>query len=307
MDTHEWALVIFTVLAQMSVGAFVVLGIVHFFASRKAGLEEADRLSTRALLAIGPTLALAGVASFFHLGNPANAPQAINNIATSWMSREIALVLAFSVLGAVFAFMQWRKLATATVRSALAVVTAVVGLVMVYAMSHIYMLNTMPSWNTLATPLQFFATTFLLGSLAVGAAFVANYAYVKRSEPACAETQCTLLRSSVRWIALASIVLLGIELIAAPLQLAFLSASGVPAGAASVAMTYNSFGMLLGLRLALAFIGAGVFALFLYRNSLTGGREQTLGVLVYSAFILVLSAEVMGRFIFYATHIKIGI
>jgi anaerobic dimethyl sulfoxide reductase subunit C (anchor subunit) len=307
MDTREWALVIFTILAQMSVGAFVILGIVHFFASREAGLEEADRLSTRALLAIGPTLALAGVASFFHLGNPINAPQAINNLATSWMSREIVLVIAFSGLGAVFAFMQWRKLASAAVRSTLAGVTAVVGLAMVYSMSQIYMLKTMPSWNSLATPLQFFVTTFLLGSLAVGAAFVANYAYVKRREPACAETQCSLLRSSVRWIALGSIVLLGIEMIAVPLQLAFLSASGVPQGAASVALMYNRYGVLLALRLAFAFVGAGIFALFLYRNSLTGGREQTLGALVYGAFTLVLAAEVLGRFIFYATHIKIGI
>ena len=43
MNTHDWALVAFTILAQMSVGSFVVLGIVYFFAARSAGSEEADR------------------------------------------------------------------------------------------------------------------------------------------------------------------------------------------------------------------------------------------------------------------------
>ena len=46
MTGKEWALITFTILAQMSVGAFVVLGIVHFFAARKAGEDQADRLAS---------------------------------------------------------------------------------------------------------------------------------------------------------------------------------------------------------------------------------------------------------------------
>ena len=89
MNTHDWALVAFTIMAQMSVGSFVVLGIVHFFAARRAGPAEADRLSDRALLIIGPVMVLGMLASFFHLGNPINAYNAIGNIGSSWLSREI--------------------------------------------------------------------------------------------------------------------------------------------------------------------------------------------------------------------------
>src|SRR5689334_6577738 len=110
MSGREWALIAFTILAQMSVGAFVMLGVVHFFAVRKGGVLEADRLSDRALLAIGPTLAFGLIGSLFHLGSPLNAPRAITNFATSWLSREITFGVVFAVLGAVFAFMQWRKL-----------------------------------------------------------------------------------------------------------------------------------------------------------------------------------------------------
>jgi len=39
MNVREWALIAFTILAQMSVGSFLVLGVVHFFAARKDGMR----------------------------------------------------------------------------------------------------------------------------------------------------------------------------------------------------------------------------------------------------------------------------
>lgn len=87
MDMREWALVAFTILAQMAVGSFLVLGVVHFLAQRKAGEAEADRLSDRALLAIGPVLVLGMIASLLHLGTPLSAYRAVTNVGTSWLSR----------------------------------------------------------------------------------------------------------------------------------------------------------------------------------------------------------------------------
>ena len=307
MTTREWALIVFTILSQMSIGSFVVLGIVHFFAARKSGPEEADRLSDRALLAIGPVLVLGIIASFFHLGDPLNSPRAIANFGTSWLSREITFVVLFSIVGAVFAFMQWRKLGSITLRNALAWVAAIVGLAQVYSMSMVYMLPLQPYWNSFATQVAFFCTTFLLGSLAIGTALVINYAYLRRKNPDCAETQCALLRQVVRGIAVAVIVLLGIELVAAPLHLTQLAGTGEPAAVESAAILYQDYGVLYGLRLVLVFVGAGVFAVFLYRNAMTPGREKLMGNLVYSAFAVVLIAEVIGRFLFYASHVKIGL
>ena len=109
MNSQEWALIAFTILAQMSVGAFLVLGIIHTYAARKAGLEEADRLSDRALIAIVITLGLGMLASLFHLGSPLSAPRAVTNLATSWLSREILAGVLFALLGVVFTAMQDRK------------------------------------------------------------------------------------------------------------------------------------------------------------------------------------------------------
>ncbi len=305
MNTQEWALVAFTILAQMSVGSFLVLGIAHFFAARKAGPVEADRLSDRALLAIGPVLVLGLLASFFHLGNPLNAYNAIGNLGSSWLSREIFSGVAFAAVGAVFAFIQWRKIGSASQRNIVALLAALIGLFMVFSMSNVYMLRTVPVWNTITTPISFFVTTFLLGSLAMGAAFVANYAYVQRKNPGCADAQCVLLRDVLRWIGIASIALLGVEFVVVPVYLAYLSST--PAAAAAGEMLAGNYGIVLVARLVLVFLGAGLFGAIVYRNAVSVGREKVMGYWAYAAFALVLVSEILGRFLFYASHTGFGL
>lgn len=306
MNVHDWALITFTILVQMSVGSMWVLGIAHYYATRKYGMEEADRLSDRALLVLVPVIALGFLASLFHLGDPFNAYRAVTNLGSSWLSREIFFGVVFAVLAVVFAFMQWRKIGSFGARNVIAWLAALVGLVLVYSMANVYMLPSQPAWNSWSTPVSFFATTFLLGALAMGAAFVANYAYVQRKEPGCADVQCTLMREVLRWIAIAAVVLLGVELVVLPLYLATV-AGGNAAGLASVQLMAGSFGWALALRVILAFVGAGVLSVFLYRNASSAGQEKVLGNLAYSAFVMVLTAEVLGRFLFYVAHVRIGI
>ncbi len=304
METREWALITFTILAQMSVGAFVVLGIVHFFARRSAGEDQANELSDRALLAIWPVLGLGLVASLLHLGNPLNAYRAVANLAASWLSREIFCGVLFAAAGLLFAFLQWRKIGSFTLRMLVGWVAALIGLALVFAMSNAYMVPARPAWNLLTTPLQFYTTTGLLGVLALGAAFVANYAYLQRTRPQCADTQCQLLRTTLRWFAVVSILLLGFEFLIVPLTLALWSTG--PA-LASAQMLVGDYALVFGLRLALVFVGAGVLAIFLFQAAQQAGRERLMGTLAYAAFALVLVAEVLGRFLFYATTVKIGL
>jgi anaerobic dimethyl sulfoxide reductase subunit C (anchor subunit) len=292
---------------QLSVGAFVILGAVHFFAARAKGEFEADRLSDRALIAIGPVLVLGLIASLFHLGSPLNSYRAVTNVATSWLSREILLSVLFTAVGAVFAFMQWRKLSTFPVRTVVAGLAALIGLAQVFSMSMVYQMPLQPAWDNAATPVAFFTTMLLLGVLALAAAFVANYAYLQRQKVSGTDKQSELLRASLRWFAVAGVVLVGVEFIVAPLQTAYLAGSPLAAAQASAALLFTQFGLVLALRLALVFVGAGILGLFLYRNAISPGRERILSTLAYTAFGLVLVSEVLGRFLFYATHVKIGL
>lgn len=307
MNTREWALVVYTILTQLAVGSFVVLGFVQFFAARRKGEAEADRLSDRALIAIGPVLVLGLLASLAHLGNPLSAPRAITNLGVSWLSREILLSVVFTVLGAVFAYMQYRKISTPIVRRILAVVTALIGLAVIYSMSGIYMLRTIPIWNTFLTALSFYATTFQLGTLAVGAAFFASYKLVLRKDPGCEEAQCDVLHSTIRWIAFAALILMGVQILTVPLLAGHLASQTQPAAEQSAALLFIDFAPMLVLRLALAFIGAGAFSLFLFKYAEGPKYNRVLGYLVYGAFALVLVSEVVGRYLFYATHVRVGV
>lgn len=309
MEVREWALILYTILAQLSVGAFIVMGIVHFYASRKAGIAEADRMNDRALLAIGPLLVLAMLASLFHLGTPTSAYRAISNVGSSWLSREILFTVLFLIVGGVFAVMQWRKLSTPQIRNGVAVVAALIGVALIFSMAQIYMVRTVPVWDTLATPVSFFTTTFLLGSFAVGIAYVLNYSYMqRRQEPGCGETgvQCELLRTAMRGVAVAAVLLVGIHFVVTPVHLVYLS-SGSEAAQQSASIISNDYGVLLGLRLLLVFLGAAVLGSFIYKNASSPGRERFMGNLALAAFALVLVAEIMGRFIFYASEVSLGI
>lgn len=307
MNIHDWALITFTILTQMSVGAMWVLGIAHYLANRKYGMEEADRLSDRALLGLVPVIILAFIASLFHLGDPLNAYRAVTNLGSSWLSREIFFGVLFAGLAVVFAFMQWRKIGSFGLRNLVAWLAALAGLGLVLSEAMVYYsLQSQPAWNSWATPVSFFVTAFLLGALAVAAALVANYAYLKGKARASEEAQGKLLSESLRWIAVAAIALLGVELVVLPLYLGTL-AIGTQAGLTSVQLMTGPLGLALFLRLVLVFLGAGVFAAFLYQSASSAGQEKALGNLAYAAFVMVFVAEVLGRFLFYTSHVRIGI
>lgn len=306
MILEEWALILFTLLAQMSVGSFWVLGAVHYYAKRKAGEEEADRMADRALLAVGPLLILALLASLLHLGDPLNAFRAVANISSSWLSREILAGVLFAIVGGLFAIFQWRKIGSISLRSVLAVLAAVIGFFLILSMSMVYMLPTQPSWDTIATPIGFFSTTLLLGSLAMGVAYTANYLYTVRKEKEGQEVQLQLLRGSLRGIAVISLLLLAIQLVLAPIYIATLS-TGELAAQESASMLTDEYGTVFILRLVLSVVGAGLFASLLYQGASGETKVGTLANLAYVAFAIVLVAEVMGRYLFYAIQVPIGI
>jgi len=114
------------------------------------------------------------------------------------------------------------------------------------------------------------------------------------------------MREALRCITVAAVLLPGVERVALPLYLATL-AGGSAAGLASVQLMVGSYGWVLALRVVLVFVGAGVFAMFLYQNAMSAGQEKVLGNLAYAAFVIVLVAEVLGRALFYAVHVQIGI
>ncbi|WP_354003962.1 DmsC/YnfH family molybdoenzyme membrane anchor subunit, partial [Cellulomonas cellasea] len=56
MHTAELPMIVFTLAAQMSVGAFVVLGVIQVVAGRRFGRENVEVMTDTALYAIGPVM-----------------------------------------------------------------------------------------------------------------------------------------------------------------------------------------------------------------------------------------------------------
>ena len=92
MNLHELPMIFFTVMAQMSVGAFLVLGVIQTFGSLRHDSKTIDRVADPALAAIGPTLVLgAGLLAIFIYGfaKPHSNPKPL------MVCVAVALVLVF--------------------------------------------------------------------------------------------------------------------------------------------------------------------------------------------------------------------
>jgi DMSO reductase anchor subunit len=127
----EMPLVLFTVLVQVSVGACLAGNPVVAAVTLGAGV----------------------LAATLHLGRPAAARYALANMRTSWLSREAALAGIFAL--GVAAFLGWPQ------NIVLWAVASGAGLALVGAIVKIYMIRTVPAWNSWLTPAMFSGTVLL--------------------------------------------------------------------------------------------------------------------------------------------------
>lgn len=303
---EELPLVIFTIAAQMSVGSFVVLGIIQLV-NWNTPQATLDKVTMPALYAIGPLLVFGLAASTLHLGTPMRAANALLHLQTSWLSREILLGMLFAGSGALFAVLQWFRWGPHRLRQALALVTGVLGLALVYAISQVYSLRTIPAWSTYDTPLRFYITTFLLGGLAVAAALVvASYVRLRRGGERDPEARALITRT-VQGISFGAILALGLKFIAQPAYMAYLGTEGSPAAQATLEMLNGQYTGLSAAQNILIF--AGIMGLGFLLLRMAGNRPVTrlLPVTTVLSFLLVLGGEFIGRLLFYATMVRVGI
>jgi anaerobic dimethyl sulfoxide reductase subunit C (anchor subunit) len=92
----------------MSVGLIFCFTLLGYFSSDLSLLVAAGlSLKNPVLLAL-IFVAAATLVSFLHLGNPANAPNALNNLSGSWLSREILALGVYSVCLLTTLVLGWR-------------------------------------------------------------------------------------------------------------------------------------------------------------------------------------------------------
>ena len=162
---HNWSLVCFTLFTQSAIGLVWVSVTGRWFGG-----------GTRADFSIWPmsiALSLTGLglyAALAHLAKPRLAPQALRNLTASWLSREVLLVQAFA--GTVALSILISLLNASSGLLILEAAACLLGGAALFAMTRVYLLKTVPVWNSPATLLEFAGSAMLLGG-ALGAVLTA--------------------------------------------------------------------------------------------------------------------------------------
>jgi anaerobic dimethyl sulfoxide reductase subunit C (anchor subunit) len=163
MSDSNWPLMVFTLTLQFSVGVVLFYDLFILFPI----FRKKERLPLRYQMVLLVSLLAAGTGVLFsllHLGNPVNAMKTLSNLNSSWLSREILLVLVYSGLLLVITGLQFVFPSAVRSYKWLVDITSVAGLVLIYVMSSIYMLPALPACNSIFTPVGFYLAMMLSGS-----------------------------------------------------------------------------------------------------------------------------------------------
>ncbi len=164
---HELPLIIFTVLAQSVVGAWLLLS----WALYQPNTLQSKQYLHKAMFVLLVLLGIGFFCSILHLGSPFRAFNSLNRVGSSMLSNEIAGGSVF--FG--FAGLYWLLSILGKIPEKLAKVwlmfTALLGLVFMSMMNNVYHIDTVPTWNTALTTWQFYLTV-LIGGSALGYALL---------------------------------------------------------------------------------------------------------------------------------------
>ena len=288
----KWSLIVFTILSQTAVGAFWVLMATHLYFSSRFGSVQKEGLALTPLLVIEAIMLSSLLVSLAHLGTPSNAYRAVANFRSSWLSREISFAVLFTLTSGAFTYLSWGQVGSANLRSSVAWLAMIFGFLLVYSMSRLYMLRTVPVWNTLFTLISFFLTALILGGLVVGAVFTISQA---EGFPSDASLDINVLVM----ITTGALLLLGGEFVLVPARVVRL-VSGSNGEKETLQKLFQRYKSVFYCRLLMG-IGGSAFLFFILLQT----RYDPVFYAVCFAFILL--AELSDRFLFYAARDVSGI
>ena len=255
--------------------------------SRLEGAAAAEQLADTSLLLIGPLILLSLLAALFHLGSPQNAWLALSNLRRSWLSREVLFALLFTGFGGMFAIAQWLRFGEVPARALLAGLTALSGIALVYCMGRIYMLRTVPAWNSWSTLASFVVAGLLLGSLGLGMTLVAQSAMV-------AGAPQNYYAAALNWLGGLALLLLVVEFGLIPWTIARL------ADRPASSRLNRPLSQIYLLRIVPLLLGVALAGVVFFSP---GALDRYVAFLITAvACGLALFSEVFGRFLFYESR-----
>lgn len=278
MGWNEWPLIIFTVLAQTAVGAFMLSALAIFL----PGKAEMKLRFERHLLPIWVLLGIGFLCSMAHLGMPMRGANAFLRFGQAALSNEIAFGTSFMACGGIAWLLSLPDKAPG-LRKALYAVAVVLGLCFLWNMTSFYMMPTVPTWNTPLTPLAFATTALIGGVVLVNFLFALsgfNMAKVNR------------VMGALALFGLLAAIVVTLVLMA---TLPSINTSAHQAALLSLAMGWLE---------AFRFVLLALAMLISFR--FVSGRTAMVPA-AFAGMVFVVAAEMIGRGVFFALHMTVGV
>lgn len=275
---HEWPLVLFTVLGQCVVGATLISGLVWL---ELADQREARQRLVRSMFFIWLLMGIGFLASVMHLGSPLRAFNSLNRVGASALSNEIASGALFFAVGGFWWLLAVLEKMPAALGKIWLVITLLLGLLFVLAMTRVYQIDTVPTWYTGYTTSAFFLTILLSG-------------------PLFAALLLQMAKVDVNGWFIAGLSVAALVISAAVIVMQSAGLSTIHSSVQQAASLLPNYGRLQALRLILLALGLGCWLCPLIR------RQPPCAAGLLAGLLLVLIAECIGRGLFYGLHMTVG-
>lgn len=263
----ELPLVLFTVLAQTAVGTFLLF----VFALLKTENKFSRQYLHNMLLIPLVLLGIGFMASVAHLGSPLRAFNSLNRIGESMLSNEIASGAAFFITVSLYWLLAYTQKLPKILDKIWLLVAGILGILFMVMMANVYLIQTVPMWNTLLTPLSFYLTV-IIGGVTLGYALLEGNRWKEYS------------LTALPYIFLLAFVVISVSVLYQSYHLGQFSQVNIA-----------DFVPMQALRLCL--LGAAMLLLFKCKRPLS----------LWSSAILTIIAELIGRTLFYGLHFLVGI
>ncbi|MCF7485949.1 MULTISPECIES: dimethyl sulfoxide reductase anchor subunit family protein [Vibrio] len=281
MIFHEWSLIFFTVLAQTAVGGYLLIGA----RALVLGHDEEKLNSYKVPMFI--LWALMGLGFMFsttHLGSPLRAFNAFNQLGSAWLSNEVFFGAAFFAVGGLQWLLSVVKKGGVAIQKALMVGAMVLGVIFMYAMINVYMINTVPTWDNIYTPLSFIMT------MVVGGLLMSQFVIVFAND-----SRFTVDRN----ITMLAVIAVAISLLVTVGKLNLIG--DIQTSAAKASELVDGLGNYVILQVALLMASLLIWILPMLNKAKV--NPVNLGL----ALVLFLASELIGRGLFYSLHMTSGL
>lgn len=306
MNVREWALPVYTILMQLAVGAFAILWLIRHLAGSKFSAKEIDRIISNPILVIAFTAAVAMGGAHFHLSKPFHSFLAVFNFKSSWLSREIVFSVLFFLSTMSVLYLTYFQTHHRRLISILGWLAILFGSTLIYCMARIYLIPTQVAWNSTTVIFSFFTTALMVGSMTISTLMVLDLKFAEIKKADDVELRTQVIRYSSGGLTTLTVFLVALSLVIIYVQIRLL-AQGDLIARTSLSLLVDLYLPLFMMRLVFLVYASTSLVVSVVKMYRLRSTPQSLMSSVYLSCLLILIGEIIGRFLFYATHIRVGL